>query len=341
MAIIKCPECEENISSTVKQCIHCGAKIRFCPECESVFVGNVASCPNCGYAFEQVEQISQMPLPKTSDSHKNEVPDSEDISETSVAALKHRWGEEKPTIKIVGKVLGWGATIITIILVILAYLKYDEWFKSIASMQFEFDMYYAANEVLEKIAPLLIIGMILTIIDSGIDRMLEVYSLYDFSRWVKQKKISFDHILKKSFNEDMHGKTEQEKNKKEEEHTFAIRAKLYAEDFSYRNRFYLYQIFQFALSAIGTFLFYMWAKINVEVLMKYNIEKTLWERSMHFGNSTFDELKFSMLENNWMIVACGILFVLRAIFTFKDTFDQQNILKKASEQYKDASDDIV
>lgn len=48
MALVKCPECGNSISSTVDQCIHCGCKITCCAECGIVLVGKVSTCPECG-----------------------------------------------------------------------------------------------------------------------------------------------------------------------------------------------------------------------------------------------------------------------------------------------------
>ena len=55
MSLIKCPECGQMISSTTKQCVHCGCKISFCNECGNVLVGDVKQCPNCGAPIEAEE----------------------------------------------------------------------------------------------------------------------------------------------------------------------------------------------------------------------------------------------------------------------------------------------
>ena len=52
MPIIDCPECTGKISSTVKQCIHCGAPISVCPECGKIHAKRLRFCPECGFAFE-------------------------------------------------------------------------------------------------------------------------------------------------------------------------------------------------------------------------------------------------------------------------------------------------
>ncbi len=53
MALIKCPNCEKPLSSTVKKCIHCGVPIRICPECQYVLTDDAEVCLNCGFALEE------------------------------------------------------------------------------------------------------------------------------------------------------------------------------------------------------------------------------------------------------------------------------------------------
>lgn len=55
MALIKCKECNKEISSTVKACPHCGFKNdkKTCPECGVVVKQTDKSCPECGYPLEK------------------------------------------------------------------------------------------------------------------------------------------------------------------------------------------------------------------------------------------------------------------------------------------------
>ena len=50
MALIKCPECQQNISSSAKNCPHCGYKITLhkCPECGEFKLAHRV-CGHCGY----------------------------------------------------------------------------------------------------------------------------------------------------------------------------------------------------------------------------------------------------------------------------------------------------
>lgn len=51
MALIKCKECGGEISSSAKNCPHCGIKINLeaCPECGCKLKGDEPNCPECGY----------------------------------------------------------------------------------------------------------------------------------------------------------------------------------------------------------------------------------------------------------------------------------------------------
>ena len=49
MALIKCPECGQEISDKAANCPHCGVQIFACPECGQVSAGNPRVCPKCGY----------------------------------------------------------------------------------------------------------------------------------------------------------------------------------------------------------------------------------------------------------------------------------------------------
>lgn len=56
MALIKCPECGNEISTNAKACPHCGSEIVICPECNAVYAGKVQICANCGYKFAKTEE---------------------------------------------------------------------------------------------------------------------------------------------------------------------------------------------------------------------------------------------------------------------------------------------
>ena len=55
MALIKCSECGEEISSNAKACPNCGHKndVKTCPECGTVVDPSAATCPECGFPLQK------------------------------------------------------------------------------------------------------------------------------------------------------------------------------------------------------------------------------------------------------------------------------------------------
>lgn len=53
MALIKCPECGENISSIAEKCVHCGCVLTVCPDCGKTYAGETEVCSSCGFNFKK------------------------------------------------------------------------------------------------------------------------------------------------------------------------------------------------------------------------------------------------------------------------------------------------
>ena len=54
MAIMKCPDCGQDISDQAPKCVYCGQKITrkvLCPECKEQIKEGLKQCPKCGYNF--------------------------------------------------------------------------------------------------------------------------------------------------------------------------------------------------------------------------------------------------------------------------------------------------
>lgn len=65
MALIKCPECNNQISDKADACPHCGMPVkemlskiskRECPECGAMVEAESEECPECGYVFSEAEK---------------------------------------------------------------------------------------------------------------------------------------------------------------------------------------------------------------------------------------------------------------------------------------------
>lgn len=69
MAISKCPQCGEMLSTSVTQCIHCGCEVMLCPECGTFNITETESCRECGFHFSEIKDSTTI---KTGDNTKSE-----------------------------------------------------------------------------------------------------------------------------------------------------------------------------------------------------------------------------------------------------------------------------
>lgn len=56
MALVKCPDCNERVSSTAEKCVHCGCSLSVCPDCGKVSPGGTDFCSSCGFNFKKAEK---------------------------------------------------------------------------------------------------------------------------------------------------------------------------------------------------------------------------------------------------------------------------------------------
>ncbi len=56
MAMSKCPECNKELSSTVKTCVHCGCEVKACPECNTLVLASADQCDSCGFNFNEAQE---------------------------------------------------------------------------------------------------------------------------------------------------------------------------------------------------------------------------------------------------------------------------------------------
>lgn len=95
MSLIKCPECRQMISSTTRQCVHCGCKISFCNECGNVLVGDVKQCPNCGAPIK-AEEAKTAPAAATTTPIAASTSTDSDSTEHESSSIIATWKKGDP-----------------------------------------------------------------------------------------------------------------------------------------------------------------------------------------------------------------------------------------------------
>lgn len=116
MAIIDCPECGGKISTSTKQCVHCGCNILICPECNDAYNENIDTCKTCGYQFIKKND-------STTDNKKDNCIDSFD-----------KWKSSSVFNEIITS--NWIINLIitlSFVLLFIAFLKFQNWVQAVSS----------------------------------------------------------------------------------------------------------------------------------------------------------------------------------------------------------------
>ena len=286
MAIIHCPECNEKISSTVSQCVHCGVKIAVCPECEKIYAEHPDKCSECGYVFNE----------KTVKVEKHEK--KEEVF--TATELKRRWKSENPIHYIV-EYADLVLTIIGFAFMAIALIKFSSWSKSSG-----LDSLISANDIFDTTKTLYVISAIFLILSEICKEIEPSLTSAMLSTWVGIKKISFLEAIKNTFSADYSKTVEEEREKSDKDLRSVIDTAFFSNDYLSRNK----RIFSHAISAIiftiSEILFFTFIIHNFEIIFKAEILK-----SEALG---IDGWSFSMIENWWQPIVCVVLVVVRYFY---------------------------
>ncbi len=174
MAMIKCPECGEEISDKAKTCPHCGVEIFVCPECGQVSLGN-GPCKSCGYALP-VETVE-----KTHDSGK--------VSEKN---LFDRWIDSAPeekTKKIIFDVISALFIIIPAIFGFIWYFhSFDNYFGVTPEKLLQLLLSYASD--IKQIETLFYMLVFMSVIlGAAMDISVDFFRNFNFAKWIRSNHI--------------------------------------------------------------------------------------------------------------------------------------------------------
>ncbi len=165
MALITCPECGGKISSSAKQCIHCGCEIKLCPECNNVYMANAEECKQCGFKFEK--QI------------KNELIEKQE----DCIQVYNKFKSMNSISNILFNYLGGLLNILGTILVSIAGVKLFRWSNGDALSGI-----FKYKEVKSNINTLIIISMLLTLLGRLMNYFDTFFLSYVFNPWCNLNK---------------------------------------------------------------------------------------------------------------------------------------------------------
>ena len=198
MALIKCPECGQEISDKATICPHCGTSIFVCPRCGQVSVGSPTMCPQCGYRNAGQKPVVQ---PKKAETDI----DSEVNTDVIAAWLEANPGERKWfgfVIKALRYLLFLGA--LGVLLCIVYFIEYPfetlkERGKEVLDMVFNFQTYIRNVWILIALVCVLILAWAILLFYG------EIWSVR-CGRWLVYKKIDVRESLKNESQKFQNGK---------------------------------------------------------------------------------------------------------------------------------------
>ncbi len=295
MSLIKCPECNKEVSDKTKQCIHCGCEFSVCNECGTISLGNLNTCPKCGYEFPKDQEVS----------HNQSV---QRYTEDTLVGLQRKSLDETPVIKFFFNpnthfLLMFAAIIILIITILTAvfwggFSTDASDYKDLSSALGDLDdkLEKAANFKKDKEAKqwfFVISAALVTISSIGLNfanyatqHSFEVFSDkygIDILSFVnKEFSIGFEKIVLSSISERVNSIK------------LAIGTLMYQSDISQKDNEQKYAITSVLLTVLYTSLLTIWCVINVEGMM------------------INDNWGIFSSEHFWLLIATVIIYFLEA-----------------------------
>lgn len=269
MAIITCPECNEKISDTTNQCIHCGAKITVCPECGGAFAADFDRCPVCGYI------IKQKPITEES-AVNNQTESTEDIVKywSSGNFMRKLWNEKSMISRLINN--AWSIFF---------------WISLIELTNMANPLNYVS--IVNSIDSYILLAAFIAILSSIIYTMYAQYYAYlNFFKWTKTYKKNCINAINNDLSQDLSTIALEELQKKAPYWNFVLKSELYSNNISARSKKLTFNFIKIILTAISAFFLASFASGIVNTI----IPAWAWMGSEF-------EFEFSMIPDWWKAIA--------------------------------------
>ena len=281
MAIIHCPECNEKISSTVRQCVHCGVKIAVCPECEKIYTEHPNICTECGYVFSGNA--------KAEEEFRGTAPD-----------VKRKWRTEKPFVYVIENV-GFVCGILVYVWLFFATLRLVSWHANLADLE----NIAKSEEIYATIKTFIGLFAACWAIEKICDDICPTLNGALLGLWANIRKINLTEVIQTTFSADYREAVEKEKKSIFKDLKFIIYAAFLSNNYLEKNKrlvnHAVYIVFEIvACIFLGSFLVQ-----NIELFMQAELLK-----SDILNNSGWS---ISLIESWWKPIA-GIVLLVGAFF---------------------------
>ncbi len=288
MAIIKCPECNEKISSTVDQCVHCGAKIIACPECETAFVKGAKVCTECGYEFEKAHPTVDLKDQSTDEGNKKINANHLDTGMV-----------EKGSVYLLVLLTGL-ASLVTIGFLFWIFTKLLDWNKTPANMLL------TAKDLHSDCMTLLTFAMIFIVVGAILDVAEKKARVQQYVNKARENKTTLPQIIENTLSIDYSKKSRDYADDQSQNLRDIINADIYERSVDAKNRFMSCSVFKIVLSVVISVCLYFFIQHNIEVFMTaelfksdmLNIPGWSWER----------------IEEWWLlVVVCVAVIIIKVL----------------------------
>lgn len=186
MALIMCPECGGQVSSTAKQCVHCGCKYSVCPECGRIYKGDIAKCSDCGF------QISEKRKELFGTGNSGSVKTESDYGADIINIWERRSATDKIIMKTV-KYTGITLTILFIIFILIALFIIEFWdTKTIDSL-------LKADKIIDKAHGLIIAACVVGALVPIVNETKMIYSQIMCGNWLRKNELDAAPYVKKAY----------------------------------------------------------------------------------------------------------------------------------------------
>ena len=174
MALIRCPECGGEVSSSAGTCIHCGYRFIVCPECGEILSPDAQACGKCGYPLVAKPAAEPAPAPKITDFDKITGRVNKDES------LKKKLS-----------VARWFVVVLDFVVLAIAIWKLISWGRSDV-----LEMAINKQSVRDLCIAMIAISVVLTAIEITRDLFEETFFTLRSANWVEQNKIDCTEYLR-------------------------------------------------------------------------------------------------------------------------------------------------
>lgn len=283
MAIINCPECNEKISSTVNQCVHCGVKITVCPECEKIYTEHPGICQDCGYVFNKETVYYQ----------------SESTKEQKLTApeLRKNWKADN----LLHTIIEYSNTVLSVLvwgMIVFIFIRFFSWVASLSTLE----SMLAADGVQDTINTCIVICTIFIISQQIVKEIKPTVTSTMLATWSSAKGISLLDVIKNTFSKDGNKVVKSEKEKNDKDLRMVINAAFLSSNYLDKNSQIIFHTVVSFFICVSDIIMCAFVLHNIEIAMKE------WLKVAMYGGEGW---KFSMIENWWQFIVFFSLLLVQ------------------------------